>query len=397
MSKRFVYADNASTTQVLPEVFEAMKPFFGEIYGNPSSLHAKGREADKILSESREKVASLLNCKPSEIFFTSCGSESNNWAIKGAARANRNKGNHIITTNFEHPSVMNTMKSLEKEGFEVTYLPVNSEGLITPEDVEKAIRPDTILVATMYANNEIGTILPIKEIAEVTKAKKVTFFTDAVQAVGSIPLDLSTLGVDMLSLSGHKIHTPKGIGLLYIKTGTRVQNLIDGGGQERGRRGGTENVAYIAGFAKALEIAISRLNEVDRIRAMRDRLIDELLKIPYSRLNGSREHRLPGNVNISFEFVEGEGMLLLLDSVGICASTGSACSSKSLDPSHVLLAIGVPVEVAHGSLRFSLTHENTDEDVDYIIENVKKIVQRLRDMSPLYEAVVKGKAKSVLQ
>ena len=383
MSK-FVYADNAATTSVSPSVLNAMMPYFNAEYGNPSSLYSLGRRSAQAITEAREKIASLLGAKPNEIFFTSCGSESDNWAIKGAARANASKGKHIISTVYEHHAVLHTLDALKKEGFEVTLLSVDSEGLIKPEDLEAAIRPDTILVAMMYANNEIGTILPIKELASVAHAHKIPFFTDAVQAIGNIPVDVADLGVDMLSLSGHKIHAPKGIGALYIKTGTRIHNLIDGGGQERRRRGGTENVAYIVGLAQALEDAISQLPDMDRIKAMRDRLADEISKIPYTRINGSMTHRLPGNLNVAFEFIEGESLLLLLDMAGIAASTGSACSTASLEPSHVLLSIGLPHEKAHGSLRLSLSHENTDEDVDYILEKLPPIVQRLREMSPLY-------------
>lgn len=385
MEKRFVYADNAATTAPLPEVIEEMMPYLKEKWGNPSSIHSKGNEAKKALNAYREKIALLLDCEKDEIYFTSCGTEADNHAIRGAALANASKGKHIITTKVEHPAVLKTCRSLEKEGFEVTYLDVDGDGRVSAQAVEGAIREDTILVSVMYANNEIGTIMPIKEIAGVCRAHGVLCMTDAVQAVGSVPISIRELGVDMLTASGHKIHAPKGIGLLYIKKGKKVGNLIDGGGQERGRRGGTENLPYIAAFAKALEIAVSRLPDMARVEKMRNRLIDELLKIPYSRLNGSRKHRLPGNANISFEFIEGESILLLMDMAGICCSTGSACSSNSLDPSHVLLAIGLPHEVAHGSVRLTLSHENTEEDVDYIIENLKNTVERLRAMSPLYE------------
>ncbi len=381
---RFVYADNAATTSVSPEVLNAMLPYFGSEYGNPSSLYSLGRKSAEAIAEAREKIASLLGAKPNEIFFTSCGSESDNWAIKGAAHANMSKGKHIISTVYEHHAVLHTLDALKKDGFEVTLLEVDSEGLISPEQLEKAIRPDTILVAMMYANNEIGTILPIKELAEVAHAHKVPFFTDAVQAVGNIPINVNDLGVDMLSLSGHKIHAPKGIGALYVKTGTRLHNLIDGGGQERRRRGGTENVAYIVGLAKALEIAIEQLPDMERIKKMRDRLATEISKIPATRINGSMEHRLPGNLNVAFEYIEGESLILLLDMAGIAASTGSACSTASLEPSHVLLSIGLPHEKAHGSLRLTLSHENTNEDVDYILEKLPPIVARLREMSPLY-------------
>ena len=388
MEDRFVYADNAATTKTAPEVLEAMLPFFGEGYGNPSSLHQKGREAKAALTTAREKIASLLGAKPNEIYFTSCGSESDNWAIKGAAHANMNRGKHIISTRIEHHAVLHSLESLENEGFEVTYLDVDSDGRVSPEAVVAAMRDDTTLVECMFANNEVGTIEPIKEIAKAVKAKnpKTLVFTDAVQAVGNIPVNVADLGVDMLALSGHKIHTPKGIGALYIKTGTRILNLIDGGGQERGKRGGTENVPYIVGLAKALDMAVAGLPEMSRVEKMRDRLIDGILsEIPHSRLNGPREGRLPGNVNVSFEFIEGESLLLLLDMAGICASTGSACSSTSLEPSLVLISIGVPVELAHGSLRLSISRDTTDEDIDYILEKLPGIVQRLRDMSPLYE------------
>ncbi|MCI8389034.1 MAG: cysteine desulfurase NifS [Clostridiales bacterium] len=397
MEERFVYADNAATTSTSPEVLEAMMPYFKDGYGNPSSLHKKGREAKAAITEAREKIASLLGAaKPNEIYFTASGSEADNWAIKGAAHANQNRGKHIISTKIEHHAVLHSLEALEKEGFEVTYLDVDSDGLVTPEAVVNAMRDDTTLVEVMFANNEVGTIEPIKEIAAAVKAKnpKTLVFTDAVQAVGNVPINVAELGVDMLSLSGHKIHTPKGIGALYIKTGVRILNLVDGGGQERGKRGGTENVAYIVGLAKALEVAVNGMDENKRVEKMRDRLIDGILtSIPHSRLNGSRTTRLVGNVNISFEFIEGESLLLLLDMAGICASTGSACSSTSLEPSHVLISIGVPVELAHGSLRLSISRQNTDEDVDYILEKLPGIVQRLREMSPLYEEYLKNNVK----
>ncbi|MBO7740697.1 MAG: cysteine desulfurase NifS [Clostridia bacterium] len=385
--KRFVYADNAATTPVLPEVRDVMLPFFGEIFGNPSSAYSKGAEAAAPLAKARETIAALLGAKPTEIFFTASGSEADNWAIKGVALSMKNKGKHIISSKFEHHAVLHALESLEKEGYEVTYVDVNENGVINPADVEKAIRPDTILIAIMMANNEIGTVQPIAEIAAVGKQHGVTVFTDAVQAVGNMPVNVAELGVDMLAFSGHKIHAPKGIGVLYIRTGTRVRPLIDGGGQERGRRGGTENVAFAVGLAKALEIATARLPEMARVKAMRNRLMQGLLdKIPYSRVNGDTEKRLDGNLNIGFEFVEGESLLMWLDASGICASTGSACNSASLEPSHVLLSIGVPHERAHGSLRFTLSHENTEEDVDYILNTLPGIVQRLRDMSPLYDS-----------
>ncbi len=386
MAERLVYADNAATTSTSPAVLEAMMPYLTEVYGNPSSLHQKGRIAKAAITEAREKIASLLGCKPNEIYFTASGSEADNWAIKGIAYAMRNRGRHIISTKIEHHAVLHALESLEKEGFEVTYLDTDSEGRVTPEQVAAAVRIDTILVEVMYANNEIGTIEPIREIAAAVKEKnpKTLVFTDAVQAVGAIPINIAELGVDMLSLSGHKIHAPKGIGALYIRNGVRINNLIDGGGQERSRRGGTENVPYIVGLAKALEDAIGGLEEGKRVAAMRDRLIDSITDIPHTRLNGPREGRLPGNVNVSFEFIEGESLLLLLDMAGICASTGSACSSSSLEPSHVLLTIGVPVEQAHGSLRLSIGRDTTDADIDYILEKLPPIVERLRAMSPLY-------------
>ncbi len=372
---------------VLPEVREAMMPFFGELYGNPSSAYSIGAQAAEALAEARKTIASLLGAKPGEIYFTASGSEADNWAIKGAAQALREKGRHLITSKFEHHAVLHAMESLERDGFEVTYLDVNENGIVDPAALEKAIRPDTTLVAVMLANNEIGTIQPIAEIAEIAHRHKAVCFTDAVQAVGNIPVNVKGLGVDMLALSGHKIHAPKGIGVLYIKTGTRVRTLIDGGGQERGRRGGTENVAFAAALAKALSIAVERMEDNARVAALRDRLADGLLaRIPYARINGDREKRLCGNLNISFEFVEGESLLLWLDKNGICASTGSACNSASLEPSHVLLSIGLPAEKAHGSLRFTLSHENTEEDVDYILDTLPGIVQRLRDMSPLYNS-----------
>ena len=383
--KGFVYADNAATTGVAPEVLEVMLPYFGEEYGNPSSLYSLGRRSSEAITEARAKIASLLGAKPTEIFFTSCGSEADNWAIKGVAHANAAKGKHIISTVYEHHAVLHTLDALKKEGFEVTLLKVDSEGLIRPEELEAAIRPDTILVAMMFANNEIGTVLPIKELCEVAHAHKIPFFTDAVQAVGNVPVNVNDLGVDLLSLSGHKIHAPKGIGALYIRTGTRIANLIDGGGQERRRRGGTENVPYIVGLSKALELAVAQLPDMERVKALRDRLAEEIVKIPYTRINGSMEHRLPGNLNVAFEFIEGESLILLLDMAGIAASTGSACSTASLEPSHVLLSIGLPHEKAHGSLRLTLSHGNTEEDVDYILEKLPPIVERLRMMSPLYE------------
>lgn len=382
---KFVYADNAATTPVSQSVIETMIPCFTEEWGNPSSLYTKGRNASKIIVDARERIAAVLGCRPNEVFFTASGSEADNWAIKGAAHANQKKGRHIISTKIEHHAVLRTLESLEKDGFEVTYLGVDENGLLTAADVEAAIRPDTTLIAVMYANNEIGTILPIKEITAVAQNHKIIMFTDAVQAVGSIPVNASELGVDMLSLSGHKIRAPKGVGALYIKSGTRVQNLIDGGGQERGKRGGTENTAYIAGLARALEDAVASVPDMERVRGLRDKLVAGISKITRIRINGSMKNRLPGNLNVAFESIEGESLVLLLDMAGICASTGSACSSASLEPSHVLLSLGIPAEKAHGSLRLTLSHGNTDEDVDYILEKLPPIVARLREMSPLWE------------
>ena len=390
MPEKFVYADNAATTRVSQSVLDAMLPYFGEEYGNPSSLHSKGRAANAALGNARARIAKLLGAKESEIYFTASGSEADNWAVKGAAYANRDRGKHIVSTKIEHHAVLNSLKALEREGFEVTLVDVDQGGRVSPEAVANAVREDTVLVSVMTANNEVGTIEPIAEISAAVKQKnrKTLIFTDAVQAAGTLRLDVRELGVDMLSLSGHKLHAPKGVGALYIRNGIRVSNLIDGGGQERSRRGGTENLPYIIGLAKALEDAVAGIDENVRVSAMRDRLIDGILdKIPYTRLNGAREQRLPGNVNISFDYIEGESLLLWLDMNGICASTGSACSSASLEASHVLLALGVPVESAHGSLRLSLGRDNTDDDVDYILQVLPGIVERLRNMSPLYEKV----------
>ena len=378
-----IYADNAATTPVLPEVVEAMIPCFNEFWGNPSSMHADGQAAAEKLIEARATIAKIIGAQPSEIYFTSCGSESDNWAIKGAAKLAKAGRNKIVTSKIEHPAVMQTCKTLEKDGFEVVYVGVDSKGIVDMDEMAAAIDEKTAIVAVMLANNEIGTIQPIAEISKLAKAVGAVMFTDAVQAVGSIAVDVNALGVDMLAFSGHKLGTPKGIGALYIRKGTRVRNLIDGGGQESGKRGGTENLPYIVGLAKALEIANEKLPDMERVRTMRNRLIDGLLKIPYSRLNGDRDMRLPGNANVSFEFIEGESMLLWLDIMGISASTGSACSSKSLEPSHVLVATGLPVELAHGSLRFSLSHMNTEDEVDRIIEVVTDVVAKLRAMSPL--------------
>ena len=386
-----VYMDNAATTRVIEPVFEAMKPYLCDIYGNPSSVHGFGREALTALDRAREQVAAALGAQSSEIYFTGCGTESDNWAIRGAAYARRNKGNHIITTQIEHHAVLHTCQQLEKEGFEVTYLPVDEFGLVHPEELEKALRPETTIVSIMYANNEIGTIEPIAELCKIARAHGALFHTDAVQAVGHVPIDVKALDVDMLSLSGHKLHAPKGVGALYIRKGLHIQRFMEGGAQERNQRAGTENVASIVAMGAAIELAVKHLTEnVAKIAAMRDRLTRRILaEIPYTRLNGHPEKRLPGNVNICFRFIEGEALLLSLDLMGIAGSSGSACTSGSLDPSHVLLAIGLPHEIAHGSLRLSLSEENTMEEVDYVVDALKKIVERLRAMSPLYDEFCK--------
>lgn len=394
MEARFVYADNAATTAVSQEVFEAMKPWLGPKWGNPSSLHRLGREAAIALEDARTRIAACLGAKPREIYFTSCGSESDNWAVKGAAYAGRKKGKtHIITSKIEHHAMLHACEVLERDGFTVTYVGVDSEGFVSVEEIKAAISDKTAVVAIMLANNEIGTIEPIAEIAKIAHEHGALMFTDAVQAFGALDVKVGDLGVDMLSLSGHKIHAPKGIGLLYVKQGVRIENLIDGGGQERGKRGGTENMPYIVGLATAVENAYANLPKMQAVAALRDSLRDRILAtIPHSTLNGPRDgaYRLPGNLNIGFAYIEGESMLLLLDAAGICASTGSACSSASLDPSHVLLATGVPHERAHGSLRLSISSETSAADADYILEVLPPIIKRLRDMSPLYEEALKA-------
>ena len=384
--------DNAATTRVIEPVFEAMKPYLCDIYGNPSSVHGFGREALTALDRARGQVAAALGAQSSEIYFTGCGTESDNWAIRGAAYARKSKGNHIITTQIEHHAVLHTCQQLEKEGFEVTYLPVDEFGLVHPEELEKALRPETTIVSIMYANNEIGTIEPIAELCKIARAHGALFHTDAVQAVGHVPIDVKALDVDMLSLSGHKLHAPKGVGALYIRKGLHIQRFMEGGAQERNQRAGTENVASIVAMGAAIELAVKHLDEnVAKIAAMRDRLTRRILaEIPYTRLNGHPEKRLPGNVNVCFRFIEGEALLLSLDLMGIAGSSGSACTSGSLDPSHVLLAIGLPHEIAHGSLRLSLSEGNTVEEVDYVVEALKKIVERLRAMSPLYDEFCKA-------
>lgn len=391
--KQFVYADNAATTQISKEVLDAMMPWLTEGYGNPSSIYELGRTAGFAIEDARKQVAAALGAQPAEIYFTGCGSESDNWAIKGAAHKLAAKGKkHLITTVFEHHAVLHTCAALEKEGFEVTYLPVDRNGLITAQQVADAIRPDTALVSIMYANNEIGTIMPIPEIGALCRERGVWFHTDAVQAVGNIEIDVAAQNIDMLSLSGHKIHAPKGIGALYIKKGIVLPNLIDGGEQERGRRAGTENVASIIGLGRAMEIACADIPaKISKVTPPRNKMIDELLTLPMSRLNGDRERRLAGNANLSFVGAEGEALLLGLDMAGVCASSGSACTTGSLAPSHVLLALGLSHEVAHGSLRITISDWTTPEEVDHIIDSVKAVVTRTRDISPLWEDIQKGR------
>ena len=392
MEKRFIYADNAATTQVSEEVLSAMMPYFRSEFGNASSIYELGRNAQRAIEDSRAKVAKAIGADTSEIFFTSCGSESDNWAIKGICEKLAKKGKkHIITSVFEHHAILHTCQDLEKKGFEVTYVPISPDGFVNPADIKNAIRDDTAVVTIMYANNEIGTIQPVEEIAGICHEKNVIFHTDAVQAVGHVEIDVHKQGIDMLSLSGHKIHAQKGIGAIYVKKGITLPNLVHGGAQERNKRAGTENVPAIVGLGRAIEIACTDIpSKAAKVTAMRNRLIDGILKLEHTRLNGSRENRLPGNCNISIEGVEGESLLLMLDMFGICASSGSACTSGSLDPSHVLLALGLKHEVAHGSLRLSIDESFTDEDIDYILETVPNVVNRLRAMSPLWEKIVRG-------
>ena len=389
--EKLIYMDNAATTRVLPEVFEAMKPYFTEEYWNPASAYKTSGEAAQKVEESRAVIANAIGADSKEIFFTAGGSESDNWAIKGVADALKEKGNHIITTKIEHHAVLHTCEFLEKHGYEVTYLPVDENGVVNPADVEAAIRPETILISVMFANNEIGTIEPIAEIGKIAHEHKIYFHTDAVQAFGHEEIDVNTMNIDLLSSSAHKINGPKGIGFLYIRKGVKISNLIHGGGQENGRRAGTTNTAGTVGYAKATEIALARMADRKKYEsALRDRLIDKVLaEIPYTRVNGHREKRLSNNVSFCFRFIEGESLLIMLNQKGICASSGSACTSGSLDPSHVLLAIGLPHEIAHGSVRLTLSEETTEEDIDYIVDTLKQIVDRLRSMSPLYEDFVK--------
>ncbi len=386
---RYIYMDNAATTPVKKEVLEEMLPYFSENYGNPSSVYSLGSNSKVAIEKAREQVAKALGADKSEIYFTGGGSESDNWAIKGAAYKYRNKGNHIITSKIEHHAVLHTCEYLEKQGFEVTYLDVDKDGLISLDDLKSAIKETTILISIMFANNEIGTIQPIKEIGQIAKEHKILFHTDAVQAIGSIRIDVDELNIDLLSLSAHKFFGPKGVGALYIRKGVRLDSLIAGGGQERGKRAGTENIAGIVGTGKAIELAYENLDEhIEKLTSLRDYLIEKIEdNFDYIRLNGHRSKRLAGNVNFSFEFIEGESLLLMLDMNGIAASSGSACTSGALDPSHVLIAIGLSHEIAHGSLRLSLNEYNTKEEVDYVVEKLIPIVDRLRKMSPLYENI----------
>ncbi len=385
--KKLIYLDNAATTKTAPEVVEAMLPYFTEHFGNPSSVYGLAAESKKAVTEAREIIAKALGAGAEEIYFTAGGSEADNWALKATAESYRNKGRHIITTRIEHHAILHTCEWLEKNGFEVTYLNVDENGVVKMEELQKAIRPDTILISVMFANNEIGTLEPIREIGELAHERGILFHTDAVQAFGHVPIDVDEYHIDMLSASGHKLNGPKGIGFLYIRKGLRLRSFIHGGAQERKRRAGTENVPGIVGFGKAVERAMATLEErTGKERKLRDYLIGRVLKeIPYTRLNGHRTSRLPNNANFSFQFIEGESLLIMLDMEGICGSSGSACTSGSLDPSHVLLSIGLPHEIAHGSLRLTLNEEITEADLDFVVEQLKRIIERLRSMSPLYE------------
>ncbi|HZK25930.1 MAG TPA: cysteine desulfurase NifS [Thermoclostridium sp.] len=395
MKKDIVYVDHAATTYVKPEVFDEMRPYFTEFFGNPSSIYTLGRESKKAIEKARAQIALSLGAYSTEVYFTGSGTEADNWAIKGAAYANKKKGKHLITSAIEHHAVFEPFEFLKKDGFEVTYLPVDENGIIDPNELTKAIRPDTTLVSIMYANNEIGTVQPIKELAAIAKQKGILFHTDAVQAMGNIDVNVKDLDVDLLSMSAHKFYGPKGVGALYIRKGVRIDSILHGGAQEKNKRPGTENVPGVIGMAAALKLAYDNIEQNNKhLHNLSDKLIDKVIEqIPYVRLNGDRERRLPGNVNFSFNFIEGESLLLMLDMKGVQASSGSACTSGSLDPSHVLLAIGLSHEIAHGSLRISFGTGNTEEDVDYIVENLVEIVSKLRAMSPLYEDYVKKEGK----
>ena len=389
--KKMIYLDNAATTKTAPEVVEAMLPYFTEYFGNASSVYGFAGNSKEAMTKARETIAASLGAKSNEIYFTAGGSEADNWALKATAEAYKAKGNHIITTKIEHHAILHTAEWLEKNGFEVTYLNVDENGVVKLDELKAAIRPETILISVMFANNEIGTIEPIKEIGAIAKEHGILFHTDAVQAYGQVPINVDELNIDMLSSSGHKLNGPKGIGFLYIRKGIKIRSFVHGGGQERKRRAGTENIPAIVGYGAAVERAISTMEErTKKEMELRDYLIDRVLKeVPYTRLNGHRTDRLPNNANFSFQFIEGESLLIMLDMEGICGSSGSACTSGSLDPSHVLLAIGLPHEIAHGSLRLTLSDETTKEDIDYVVEKVKEIVARLRSMSPLYEDFMK--------
>ncbi len=389
--KKMIYLDNAATTKTAPEVVEAMLPYFSEFYGNASSVYSFAGNSKEAMAKARESIANALGAKENEIYFTAGGSEADNWALKATAEAYKAKGNHIITTKIEHHAILHTCEYLEKNGYEVTYLDVDENGVVKLDQLKKAIRPTTILISVMFANNEIGTMEPIKEIGEIAKENGILFHTDAVQAFGQVPINVDELNIDMLSSSGHKLNGPKGIGFLYIRKGVKIRSFVHGGAQERKRRAGTENIPGIVGYGAAVERAMRTMKErTDKEIELRDYLIDRVLKeVPYTRLNGHRTNRLPNNANFSFQFVEGESLLIMLDQHGICGSSGSACTSGSLDPSHVLLAIGLPHEIAHGSLRLTLSEETTKEDIDFVIEVIKEIVARLRSMSPLYEDFVK--------
>ncbi len=386
-----IYLDNAATTKLNPEAFEAMKPYLLDNYSNPASVYSFAQKSKAAVDEAREQIAGMLNAKTNEIYFTAGGSEADNWAVKGVAETFKAKGNHIITSKIEHHAILHTCEYLEKQGFEVTYLDVDADGKISLEELEQAIRPETILISIMFANNEIGTIQPIKEIGEIAKKHGVLFHTDAVQAFAHVPIDVEDMNIDMLSASGHKFNGPKGVGFMYLRKGIRLGAYIHGGAQERKRRAGTLNVPGIVGIGEAAKVAAMDMSErMTRECELRDYLIDKVMReIPFVKLNGHRTDRLPNNVNFSFQFIEGESLLIMLDMKGICASSGSACTSGSLDPSHVLLAIGLPHEIAHGSLRLTLSHENTKEELDYVVEQLKLIVDRLRSMSPLYEDFIK--------
>lgn len=388
---KIIYLDNAATTRTLPEAVNAMLPWFSDHYGNASSIYRLGAESKKEITDVRELIAQSLNAGPKEIYFTAGGSESDNWALIAAAEAYADKGRHIITSRIEHHAILHTCQYLEKRGFEITYVDVDEEGILKVDELKKAIRPDTILISIMFANNEIGTIQPIEEIGNIAHEKGILFHTDAVQAYGHVPIDVKALHIDMLSASGHKLGGPKGIGFLYIRQGVKIRSLIHGGAQERGRRAGTENVPAVAGLGAAVRIAFDNMDErTEKISGLRDYLMERIEReIPHCRLNGHRTKRLPNNVNYSFRFIEGESLLIMLDMKGICASSGSACTSGSLDPSHVLLAIGLPHEIAHGSLRLTLSEENTREEMDYVVDSLKEIVARLRQMSPLYEDFIR--------